>query len=219
MKKKIVFLHTVPGTVLSMKRDFPALFPNAQLINILDDGILDEVAAHGGEVTPDITARLVEYCQLAQNYYGASAVACMCTTIAPKMDVAAQAVSIPVLKIDGPMMDQAVQLGRKIAILCTAPFTLNSSASTCRSAAQKAGRQVEVTPILVPDAFDANLRGETELHDRLVSAKAHEVAGDYDVIVMAQVTMKRVADTLTDLGKPVLASVPAGLEQLRPYAE
>ena len=59
--------------------------------------------------------------------------------------------------------------------------------------------------------------GGKELHDDLIVQKAHEIAGQYDVLVFAQATMVDAADRCADMKVPVLTSVESGIKQLDQY--
>lgn len=218
MKKKIVFVSTVAGIIPGMKEAFYRQFPDAELINILDDGIIPEITANGGRLPHDVIKRVADYGEIAE-HYGAVAAICMCTTIAPAVDAAQPAVGIPYLKIDAPMLEKAVTLGRNIALLVTAELTFGPSTYSAKVAAQKMGREdVKINTILVEDAWNAlNLRGDKEAHDRLIIEKAREAAKTHDVIVLEQASMVDAAAGLTGLGVPVLTSVELGIAQLKQY--
>lgn len=216
MKKRIVFIHSVPGTILSMKRAFLSRYPEAEVFNIMDDGLLPEVGEHDGAVTPAIVTRLAAYAHFAQDY-GASAVMCMCTTVTPAADLAAPSVSIPFLKIDAPMMDEAVRAGRRIALVCTAQYTVKPSMRALHLAADKAGKTIEADPVFVDHAFDILQTGDKETHDRLVVEQIRKAAATHDAIVLAQVSMVDLPQQVADLKVPILTSVESGMEQLRPY--
>lgn len=216
--KKVVFVSTVAGIIPGMKEAFAWQFPDVQLINLLDDGIIPEITENGGKLTPDIIKRVADYGVTAERY-GASAAVCMCTTIAPAVDAAQPAVGIPYLKIDGPMLERAATMGDRIALLVTAELTFGPSTQSARKAAEKMGRgQVQIDTILVEGAWAAlNLEGDKAAHDRLIVEKAREVAGSYDVIVLEQASMVDAASALEDLGVPVLTSVEMGIAQLAQY--
>lgn len=218
MKNRIVFIHSVPGTIVSMKRAFLSKFPDAEVFNIMDDGLLPEVGEHDGEVTPTIVTRLGAYAHFAEAY-GAKAVMCMCTTVTPAADLAAPSVSIPFLKIDAPMMDKAVTLGSHIALICTAKFTVKPSMRSLKIAAEKAGKTVVIDAVYVDKAFDILQTGDKATHDRLIVEKIREAAKNHDVIVLAQVSMVDLPAQVAEITVPILTSVEPGMEQLRPYVE
>ena len=197
--KKVVFVSTVAGIIPGMKEAFARQFPDVQLINLLDDGIIPEITENGGKLTPDIIKRVADYGVTAERY-GASAAVCMCTTIAPAVDAAAT-------------------MGDRIALLVTAELTFGPSTQSARKAAEKMGRgQVQIDTILVEGAWAAlNLEGDKAAHDRLIVEKAREVAGSYDVIVLEQASMVDAASALEDLRVPVLTSVEMGIAQLAQY--
>ena len=134
--KKVVFVSTVAGIIPGMKEAFARQFPDVQLINLLDDGIIPEITENRGKITPEIIKRVADYGVTADRY-GASAAVCMCTTIAPAVDAAQPAVGIPYLKIDGPMLERAATMGDRIALLVTAELTFGPSTQSARKAAEK----------------------------------------------------------------------------------
>ena len=215
MKQKVAFFHTTPATVQPMKQQFLARYPDVQLITILDDGILPEVIANGGTPSRSITRRLVAYGALAQEQ-GAAAFVCMCTTLGIAMREAQAAIEIPMLTIDGPMLQTAVQKGRRIGMLITFAPTEKPSRAACLAFAADAGKRVDVDVILVEGARDALNAGDKPLHDRLIEEKARACVADYDALVFAQATMTDAADRCADLPLPILTSVASGLSQLAP---
>jgi aspartate/glutamate racemase len=214
MKKKIAFFHSTLNTPAVMSEAFKKRFPGVPLINVVDDSILPEVTANGDKHTPGIVRRLAFFAINAQ-MQGAAAAVCMCTTLGGAVAEAAKAVDIPFVTIDGPMLENAVQSGEKVALTITARTTRKASGDAARAAACRMGRDVQTDVILVEGAFEAlNEQGDKELHDALIEQAARKAAEDYDVIVLAQVTMAFIAERLSDLPVPVLTSIESGIEQL-----
>lgn len=216
MKNLVYFFHTTPATPEPMKKAFQERYPEAQLVTILDDGILPEVIANDGIPTRAITKRLVEYGGMAQDQ-GASVFVCMCTTLGVAIREAQKAISIPMITIDGPMLKEAVMTGEKIGMLITFPPTEKTSKAACLAFAEDLGKKVDVDVVIVEGAREALNQGDKETHDELIRKKAHEIAEKYDVLVFAQVTMLDAAESCKDLPIPVLTSVKSGIEQLREY--
>lgn len=214
--KKAMFFHSTPATPEPMKAAFKERFPDAQLITILDDGILPEVIANNGLPTRGIVRRLMRYGMMAQEQ-GASVFVCMCTTLGIAVREAQKLVDIPMITIDGPMLKEAVMTGEKIGMLITFPPTEKTSKAACLAFAEDCGRDVDVDVIVVEGARAALNEGDKAAHDDLIVKKAREVAGDYDVLVFAQVSMLDAAERCTDLNVPVLTSVASGIEQLADY--
>lgn len=220
MEKKVAFFHTTMNTPLPLKRAFEARFPEVPLITVMDDSVLPEVIANGGNFTPGIVRRLVSFGTNVQ-MQGAAVAVCMCTTLTGAVAQAALALDIPFITIDGPMLSEAVTRGERVALLITADTTFRASSRSARDAAVRAGReQVQVDTILVEGAFEAlNRRQDKALHDRLIAEAARKAARDHDVIALAQVSMVDAAAQLTDLQVPVLTSLQSGIEQIANYIE
>ena len=218
MKKLVYFFHTTPATPEPMKKVFQERYPDVQLVTILDDGILPEVIANDGIPTRAITKRLVEYGGMAQDQ-GASVFVCMCTTLGVAVREAQKAISMPMITIDVPMLKEAVMSGEKIRMLITFPPTEKTSKAACLAFAEDCNKSVDVEVVIVEGAREALNQGSKELHDELIVKKAHEIAGGYDVLVFAQVTMLDAAKCCEDLPIPVLTSVESGIGQLSQYLE
>lgn len=218
--KRVAFFHTTLNTPRPLKTAFEARYPGVPLITVVNDGILPEVVANNDCYTPGIVRNLIDFGREAQRA-GAVVAVCMCTTLAGAVAKAGQALDIPFLTIDGPMLHEAVCRGERVALLITAKTTFHSSSEAARAAAIAAGReQVKVDTILVEGAFEAlNQRQDKAGHDRLIAETARAAAKDHDVIVLAQVSMVDAAAQLSDLEVPVLTSLESGLEQLKDYLD
>src|SRR3954462_15866853 len=105
MMKTVFAIHTGPVLVDVFKKLFPELLPDIRLVNIVDDGLLNDVRA-AGRLTPSGTRRIVGYGMLAEAS-GADAILNGCSSVDEAADVLARTVGIPVVKIDGRMAIEA----------------------------------------------------------------------------------------------------------------
>ena len=217
MKKKALFFHSTMNTPRQMTKAFYERFPEAELINIVDDSIIPEVKANGG-ATPGIVRRLIRYGTVAQEQ-GASVAVCMCTTLTNAVREASLALNIPFMMIDQTMHEKAVSMGGRIALLVTADTTMAISDAALKDTAERLNRSdVTIDTLFVPNASHAlNAECDKAKHDALIAEAAMQAAQSYDVIVLAQVTMADAAALLKDCKVPVLASIKSGLEQLAEY--
>ena len=71
--------------------------------------------------------------------------------------------------------------------------------------------------VLCEGAFDALMSGDAATHDKKVGDTLKQLVTEVDVIVLAQASMARVVDILTDAEKkvPILASPPIAMEYLK----
>ncbi|MCD7864751.1 MAG: aspartate/glutamate racemase family protein [Clostridiales bacterium] len=215
-KNKAAFFHTTTATVLSMKNAFEKRYPDAELISMLDDSVLPEVLANHNMPTKAIIRRLIQYAQIAEEQ-GADVFVCMCTTLGLAIRKVQEAVTIPVISIDGPMLREAVHTGQHLALLITFAPTAEVSKATAEAYAHDAGRDAAVDILLVEGARDALNRGDKAEHDRLIREKAEQAVGKYDVIVFAQVSMTDAAHQCEAAGMHVLYGMDSGVEQIKNY--
>lgn len=211
--KTVVIVHTGPVTVQPLGTLAAELLPGVRIINIVDDSLLKDVMA-AGHVTPPVTNRMAQYMTIGQGM-GATAILNACSSVGEAADAIAPMLSIPLVKIDTAMAEAAVARAATIGVAATVQTTLDPTARLIERKAVEAGKQVTVKRVLCPGAFDALLAGRGEEHDRIVSESLLKLAAEVELIVLAQVSMGRVADALGDKVKvPVLTSPRLGMERL-----
>lgn len=213
MKKKVAVIHTFLYSVEDIKKLFAEKLPGIELINIIDDSILPEAIRHSG-VTPEITRRICLYALQAEAM-GAECILSPCSSIGDAVDTAQQLLKIPYCKIDGPMAEEAVRLGGNIAVIATVFPAATASVRLLAATAKKLNKEVTVKPWLVNGAFAALQANERDEHNRLVVHEIHKAAAANDVIVLSQGSMYHLLPLLSDVKKPVLASLATGVEQIR----
>lgn len=213
MTRRLVFVHTVPLMDLFNRLSRELLPPDAEVWHVADEILLRVVLAQGG-LSPFIHERVASHA-IAAERAGATAVQLTCSSISPCAESAQSRVRIPVLKIDEPMVDRALELGPRIGVVATAPTTLGPTSDLIRARALAAGKTVEVESRLAEGAYAALFGGDPERHDAIVRQALHDLAQRNDVIVLAQASMARVADSLPDDAQapPILSSPRLALER------
>ncbi|GAB0116744.1 aspartate/glutamate racemase family protein [Acidisoma sp. 7E03] len=210
-QQTLVIIHTGPVTVQPLNALVPDLLPGVRVVNLVDDSLLKDTMA-AGAVTPAVTRRLTQYMMIAQDM-GADLILNACSSVREAADVGAKLVSVPVAKIDTAMARQAVSSAQRIGVAATVQTTLDPTARLIEQTAQEMGRTVTVRRELCAGAFDALLAGDGARHDGIVADHLRGLAADVDLIVLAQVSMGRVAEALGDqIPVPVLTSPRLGMQ-------
>jgi len=215
MMPTVGFIHTVNGLTERFAELAHELIPEAKLFHISDESLIQAALAAGG-LTPWLYRRFCDHVVAAESH-GADVVQITCSSVSPCVDVAKHLVSVPVLKVDEPMVEQAVSGHGRIGVIATAPTTLRPTTELVRTCAQSRGRSVELQSVLCSEAYDAFFAGDLARHDSIVRGHLCELMDVVDVVLLAQVSMARVADTLTDAERivPVLSSPRPAMERLR----
>jgi len=191
-----------------------AKLPCIETFNIADDSLIKDVIARG-ELTPQTARRVAAHIASAETA-GADFIMVTCSSIGAAVEAAAPFSAVPVLRVDQPMADKAVQTGEKIGVLATLQTTLAPTADLIRRRAAAAGKQIELVTRLCEGAFDALMGGDAVRHDAIVGGSLKELATQVDVVVLAQASMARVVAALPEAERraPILASPPLAIEYL-----
>jgi Asp/Glu/hydantoin racemase len=212
--KTLGLIHTSATLVPVFAELCAKYIPHVKTFNIVDDSLIKNTIACG-ELTADTSRRVVNYAGSAQDA-GADYILFTCSSIGPAVEAAAGLSHVPVLRVDQPMADKAVQSGKKIGVVATLSTTLNPTSDLVRRRALAAGKEIELVPVLCEGAFEALMSGDAATHDQKVGDALKKLANEVDVILLAQASMARVVDTLSAADKkvPILASPPIAMEYL-----
>jgi Asp/Glu/hydantoin racemase len=216
---KVCFIHTVSGLTGMFSEMCAELMPGADLCHISDESIIQRILAAGG-LTPAVYRRTCEHVVAAEQA-GADVVQFTCSSISPCADVARHLVSVPVLKIDEPMVRAAVGGHERVGVIATNPGTLKPSTQLVKDIAEETGREVEVVSVLCEGAYPAWFAGDREKHDRIVREHLLDLMDKVQVVCLAQASMSRIVGTLSDAEKtvPVLSSPRPAMERLATVVE
>ena len=214
-EQRLVMIHTVPALVdtfadLAVNR----LDESADLLHVVDESLLAD-AISGGGLSPAVSRRLATRIFEAEDG-GADAILVTCSSMGPAVEAARAFCSVPLLRVDEPMIDHALELGSMIGVVGTLLTTLRPTAELVAARAALRGKQVEVDSRLAEGAFAELRAGHTDEHDHRVRAVLLELIERADVIVLAQASMARVADQLGEGERGsvrILSSPAASMDQ------
>lgn len=220
-QKTLAMLHT-SFVFINVEPVFKHLFaeclPDVRIVDFVDSDILASVNRDGGIHSSHV--QRMTYMAMAAEATGADLIFSACSSLGPTIDTARQMVNIPIIKIDDPMTQKAVEMGTRIGVMATVPTTLKPTIDLLQEKAQKAGKSIEPLPYLCEGAFNVLMSGERERHDQMVLAGAQELAPQVDLIVLAQASMSRLAPMLTQtVGKEVLSSPRLAVDYLKALLE
>jgi Asp/Glu/hydantoin racemase len=211
---KLAIIHTTPATVESMKALAAEILPSSEVINFIDDSILPQLGKNGGDLS-EVEERLVHYARFAEQV-GADVILEACSSVGEVVAKMQSSVSIPIVRIDEAMAEQAVRRGKYLGVAATLQTTLQPTSRLLRAKAQAAGKQVEITPLLIEGAYQKLMAGDREGHDNLLVEKLQELARTVDVVVLAQASMARVLPRLSAADQDkILVSPRLAMERVK----
>jgi Asp/Glu/hydantoin racemase len=207
--KRIALISVTLNAVNPLAKLFAKHTKDFEVKNYLDEGLQALVAREGG-VTDKSLSRMFALIGKA-SLDGAEAVLLTCTVFSPYVERFNTLFSIPVIGVDAAMLDEAAGFNKKTAVLCTFPATMKSSPEMFKRGAEHHGVNPPVDFFLVEDAAQALKKEGKEAHDKIIAEKALSLEKDYDLIVLAQISMAGAAELLLNCTKPVLTSPESAL--------
>src|SRR5947199_8549050 len=122
---RIALIHALKHSIAPVEASFGRLWPDARLMNLLDDSLSADLA-RDGQLTDAMTGRFLSLGRYAIRT-GADAILFTCSAFGPCIEAVARThAPMPVLKPNEAMIEQAVTMGQRIGLLSTFPPTLVS---------------------------------------------------------------------------------------------
>ena len=220
MSIKLAFLHTLASTV-GLFNDLckDLLSGDVEVLHIVDEMLLKVVLAQGS-LSPFVFRRVAEHVVAAEGA-GANLVQLTCLSICPCAGTARAMVSIPVLRIDEPMIDRALSLGERIGVATTASIMRKPITEMIYERGRSLDLQVKVDSVLCEGAYKALFSADLETHDHIVRDTTIALMARNDVVLLAQASMARVAAKIPPEAQlvPVLTSPRLAMERAREVIE
>jgi Asp/Glu/hydantoin racemase len=213
MLTRLAFIHTSHVLIPTFSELSRKILPGLEIFHMTDESLIRNTIA-AQTLTRTTIRRLVAMIGSAHEG-GADAVMVTCSSIGPGVKVAREVYDFPILRVDEPMAESAVNAGRRIGVAATLSTTLEPTIRLIEETAASRGRPVEIVPCLCRGAFEAVLAGDTEKHDRMVMESLVSLRDQADLIVLAQASMARVLAKLSPGATPILSSPELALDHVR----
>ncbi|MFI3238374.1 MAG: aspartate/glutamate racemase family protein [Lachnospiraceae bacterium] len=216
---KIFTINTVNNFMELIYNPFGKPFveenPDVQVHNIMDDSLLSETLGNGG-VTNDVCMRMLSYAQSAQ-LCGADGIIVTCTSVNEATERIKKFVNIPMINIEEPVAEMAVENGVKIGVMGTIPTSPIAIGRTIIQKAKEANKEIEIVNCVVDGAFDILCAGDRDKHDEMVCEAMYQLAKEVDVIVFAQISMSLLKHEPIEI--PLYKVGKTGFEKLKGMIE
>jgi len=204
------------------------MLPGVKFVNVGNEGVqLNFMKAHeeGKECPPAINIELfrqyaLDLCTLTD----IDAILISCSTMNRAYKKVQEAVArhgIPVVSIDAPMMEKAVNHGGKILVVATHGPTVKNTQLLLEETARDMGKQVSYEGATVEAAFELLGQGDIIGHNKTIADVIREgqKKADIGAVVLAQLSMAvfklSYPNPVNEFGIPVFNSAEAGFEKIR----
>lgn len=210
---RIALIHATPVAVEPIAQSFREIWPEAEAVGVLDDGLaLDRAAA--GALTDALSRRIVALAHYGLST-GAQAILFTCSAFGPAIEEAARALPVPVLKPNEAMFEEALGHGGDIGMVATFGPAVPMMEQEFAEEAARLRPGARLTSFLVPGAIEALRAGDAETHNRRVAEGAAEL-GTRDAVLLAHFSTSRASEACRAVtARPVLSSPDAAVRKLR----
>lgn len=218
MSKKVAVLHTTSVTVEPLKKLASEKIPGCQVLNFVDDSILPQLIENGGNIN-EVEERLIQYAKYAEQV-GADVILNACSSVGEVVTTAREKISVPIIRIDEAMAEEAIKRGQLIGVVATLSTTLNPTIKLLKEKAMELNKSVEFQSKLVDEAYRHLISGDKEGHDTSLAKALSEIAEEVDIVVLAQASMASVVSTLPkEQQKKFISSPELGMDRVRQLLE
>ncbi len=201
---RVTMIHAIAESIPPVRLAFSEEFPEAEVINVLDEGLLIDF---NDQLTPKLRRRmnnLIGYCQ--DN--NADAIGLACSVYAPVVDSAKYLIDVPLISSYGPVMAEAVAAGTRIGVIASVPATMRDSEHYLKLAADEAGKEIEPHLCLAEDLIPVmRAEGQAGLERRL-EEEVLKLAPDVDVVLLSQFSFAAALAHLKTVSPVPVLSAP-----------
>jgi hypothetical protein len=169
-----------------MEAAFRDGFPEAQILHLLDETLIEDFRREGG-LSPHSRRKALQMTLTAQEA-GVDGILVTCSTLSPSVDDLRPFLKIPVVKIDEPVIEEVVRKAEKIGLLATAETVLKSVEPLVMQKAQNIGRKISVRRFIRGDVWPLLQKDPTGFY-RAIGEAATEAAQECQAVILTQVSI------------------------------
>ena len=210
---RIGAVHALLNAIPTTQAAFDRGWPEADVAHLLDGSLYLDRSE--GNVDDDELAsridRLIRYSEST----GTEGIIVTGSFFGEFAKQARGSVTIPVATSFDGIIERALELGRPLHVLATAPDSATFLSAELRREAELRGQDVTLTSAALAGAMDSLISGDPERHDRFVLDAVRAVAEE-TAILFAQFSMERILPGSAAIRtSPVIGPASEGVARLR----
>ena len=211
---RICLIHAVRVAIDPVAEAFGRLWPEAALMNLLDDALSVD-RQRDGMLTPAMTRRFETLGEYAVTT-GVDGILFTCSAFGPAIEsVQRRLAPLPVLKPNQGMFEEAFGAGKRLGLLASFEPSIAPMVEEFNAMAKSHGSPATLLAACAPEAMPALNRGDGAAHDAML-ADAALALRDCDAIMLAQFSTARARSAVEQAtGKPVLTSPDAAVRAMK----
>jgi hypothetical protein len=183
---RVALVSSTRAVFAPMEAAFHEEFPQAQVLHLLDETLIEDFRREGG-LSPHSRHKALQMALTAQEG-GVDAILVTCSTLSPSVDDFRPFLKIPIVKIDEPVIEEVVRKAGKIGLLATAETVLKSVEPLVVKKAAEIGRRISVRRFIKGDVWPILQRDPAAFY-RAIAGAATEAAQECQAVILTQVSI------------------------------
>ncbi len=210
---RVALIHATRVAIDPVMGAFQDHWPEAEAVSLLDDALSVDRRKHEKLEAPMFNriSALAHYA----NTIGSDGILYTCSAFGEAIEKVADSQSIPVLKPNEAMFDNALALGENLVLIYTFEPAVAGMQSEFKINAAEKESKATLEVLFAQGALEALHQGDEAMHNELIAQKVSEVK-QADAILLAHFSMARASSAcraLTD--QPILNSPEAAVKKMR----
>ena len=209
----IALIHATYAAISPVELAFSQDWPQANITSLLAEDLTREIAKTGTQ-TDKIQNRISQLALFAVQA-NADGILYTCSAFAESIENARNNISIPVLKPNEAMFEEAIELGGGTGMLVTFEAAIPSMTQEFKQMAVSMNKNMSLETHFVPGALEALIAGNPEQHNDLLAQAAAKLPA-YDTLMLAQFSMSQALKDVESLtNAKVLTSPNSAISKLK----
>ena len=203
--KSVALVSSTRAVFGPMEAAFREVFPEAQILHILDETLIEDFRREGG-LSPHSRQKALRMALTAEEA-GVDGILVTCSTLSPSVDDLRPFLKIPIVKIDEPVIEEVVRSAEKIGLLATAETVLKSVEPLVIKKAQDFGRKVSICRFVKGDVWPL-LQKDPAAFYRAIAEAATEAARECQAVILTQVSIAPGRDYVEEKSRNKIYASP-----------
>lgn len=202
---KVALISSTKAVFGPMEAAFAEIFPEAQIMHILDETLLEDFRREGG-LSAHSRAKALQMALTAQKA-GVDGILFTCSTLSPAVDDLRPFITLPMVKIDEPVISHLVQNFKDIGLLATAETVLKSVENQFKKIAQRFSRQISLNSFVKGAAWPL-LAKNPESFYKIMAEYVSTLGEKHEALLLTQVSIAPARDFVEEKIKSKIFASP-----------
>lgn len=210
---KIGVIHATVNAVSPLMEAFGKAAPDVRVLNFVNENLLAMANEKG--MVDDIALRAFARTAFEAADAGVDGIIVACSVYCKFVPLIQNFISVPVIAIDRPMIERALNCGNKIGVVATTALAAPAARKQLEQGALEMGKTIIVEEAVVTEAMTALRKGNLELHNKIIADACRNLDGKgCDCIILCQITMACAADAVDGINARILTSPEEGVRKM-----